>query len=83
MVFEGEGYEVTTADSCAEALKILGDKCHFDVVVTDLNMESENIGLEVAHAAIAKRPKPAVIVCTGFATVSNSKEALNLGVDCM
>ena len=83
MVFEGEGYQVTTAESCAEALKILREKRHFDVVVTDLNMESENIGLKVAHAAVAKRPKPAVVVCTGFATVSNSKEALDMGVDYM
>ncbi len=82
MVFETEGYEVTTADSCAEALKILKDG-RFDAVVTDLNMESENIGLEVAHAAVAKKPTPAVVVCTGFATISNSKEALNMGVDYM
>ncbi len=49
-------------------------------VVTDLNMESKNIGLEVAHAAVAKKPKPAVVISTGFATVKNSKEALNIGV---
>ena len=83
MVFENEGFVVTTADSCAEALKILQDNRHFDAVVTDLNMESENIGLEVAHAAVAKKPKPAVVISTGFATVSNSKEALNMGVDYM
>ena len=83
MVFEREGYEVTTADSCAEALKILGDNGHFDAVVTDLNMETENIGLQVAHAAVAKRPKPVVVICTGFATINNSKEALNIGVDYM
>ena len=81
MVFERAGYKVTTAGSCAEALKILGNNGHFDAVVTDLNMETENIGLEVAQAAVAKRPKPAVVVCTGFANVGNSKEALNIGVD--
>ena len=83
MVFEREGYEVTTADSCAEALKILEDNRHFDAVVTDLNMETKNIGLQVAHAAVAKRPKPVVVICTGFATVRNTKEALNIGVDYM
>ncbi|GAC1438008.1 MAG: hypothetical protein NVS1B11_34310 [Terriglobales bacterium] len=83
MVFEGEGYGVTTAQTGAEALRILGEKCHFDAVVTDLNMEKENIGLDVAQAAIAKRPKPAVVVCTGYASVSNSKASLNMSVDYM
>lgn len=83
MVFEREGYKVITAASCAEALKILGDSGHFDAVVTDLNMETENIGLEVAQTALAQRPRPVVVVCTGYSSISNSREALNMGVDYM
>ena len=83
MVFEREGYEVTTAASCAEALQMLGDNGHFDAVVTDLNMETENIGLEVAQTALAQRPRPVVVVCTGYSSISNSREALNMGVDYM
>jgi DNA-binding NtrC family response regulator len=47
MVFEREGYAVCTANSCASALKILENGHTFDAVITDLNMEKENIGLEV------------------------------------
>jgi len=83
LVFESEGYEVTTAENCAEALRILGGERDFDAVVTDLNMEQEDIGLEVAQAALTKRPKPVVVICTGYASVKNSKAALNMGVDYM
>ncbi len=82
LIFEGEGYVVTTAQNGNQALRILGER-NFDAVVTDLNMERENVGLEVAQAAVAKRPKPAVVVCTGYATVANSTAALNMGVNYM
>ena len=83
MVFEGEGYDVTTAQSCAEALGILRDERSFDAVITDLNMEKEDIGLDVAQAALTRRPKPVVVVCTGYASVNNAMAALNMGVDYM
>ena len=52
MVFERDGYAVRTAHSCASALKLLENGNEFDAVITDLNMERENIGLEVARAAL-------------------------------
>src|ERR1041385_369210 len=79
MVFEREGYAVRTANSCAGALKILADGHVFDAVITDLNMEKENIGLEVARAALRLHPKPAVVVCTGYASIDNSTAALQIG----
>jgi two-component system response regulator PilR (NtrC family) len=83
MVFEREGYDVLTANSCAGALKILADGHVFDAVITDLNMEKENIGLEVARAALRLHPKPAVVVCTGYASIDNSSAALQMKVDYM
>jgi CheY-like chemotaxis protein len=83
MVFENEGYSVATASSCGEALKVLGNGGSFDAVITDLNMETEDIGLEVARAAVKRRPKPAVVICTGFASMHNSRESLRLGIDYM
>lgn len=81
MVFEREGYAVLTANSCAGALKLLEDGHVFDAVITDLNMEKENIGLEVARAALRLHPKPAVVVCTGYASIDNSAAALQMKVD--
>jgi DNA-binding NtrC family response regulator len=83
MVFESEGYRVSTASSCKEALHVLANGDSFDAVITDLNMESEDIGLEVARAAVKHKPKPAVVICTGFASMRNSRESLKLGVDYM
>jgi DNA-binding NtrC family response regulator len=83
MVFENEGYDVCTASSCREALQLLSNGKSFDAVITDLNMESEDVGLEVARAAVKRKPKPAVVICTGFASLDNSKESLRLGVDYM
>ena len=81
MVFERDGYTVHTASSCAGALKLLENGHLFDAVITDLNMEKENIGLEVARAALRLHPKPAVVLCTGYASVDNSAAALQMKVD--
>ena len=81
MVFESEGYKVTVAHSCAQALKKLADAHNFDVVMTDLNMEKEDIGLDVARAAQRLKPKPVIVICTGYASVSNLGSALDLRVD--
>jgi DNA-binding NtrC family response regulator len=83
MVFENEGYQVITASSCAEALEVLDNGHKFDAVITDLNMEREDIGLEVARAAQKVKPKPAIVIYTGFASIPNSRAALELGVDYM
>lgn len=82
IIFEREGYDVTTAKSGASAMKLLNER-GFDAVITDLNMEKVDIGLEVAQAAVMKKPRPTVIICTGYASVSNSLAALNMGVDYM
>lgn len=81
MVFEREGFDVQTAFSCAEALKLLDRKPPLDVVITDLNMEREDIGLEVARAAQKLTKPPVVVICTGYANTSNAQEALNMQVD--
>lgn len=83
MVFESEGYQVATASSSRQALEILSNGVSFDAVITDLNMETEDVGLEVARAAVRRKPKPAVVICTGFASLENSKESLRIGVDYM
>ena len=81
MLFEDAGYDVVPAYSCAEALKLLGNGHKFDAVITDLNMEKPDIGLDVARAAKDLTPRPAVIICTGYASVTNATTALAMHVD--
>jgi adenylate cyclase len=80
-LFEDEGYEVATAEGSSEALDYLKSNTKVDAVITDLNMEAEDIGLEVARAAQKLKPKPAVVICTGYANLRNSRSALDMGVD--
>src|SRR5205085_4936866 len=78
MIFEQDGYRVTRAASCAEALALLANGHVFDSVITDLNMEKPDIGLEVARAALRLQPRPGVVVCTGYADVANARAALQM-----
>ena len=81
LIFQREGYSVKTASSCAEALRIMDQCASFDAVITDLNMEREDIGLEVVRAAQQLVPKPVVVVCTGYANLENSAKALQMRID--
>lgn len=83
MVLENEGYHVVTAESCAQALALLHSNSTFDGVITDLNMEQEDIGLEVVRIALQFTPRPVVVVLTGFASLANSRQALDMGIDYM
>ena len=81
MMFEQRGFQVHTAGSAADALRTLGNGHRFDAVITDLNMEAQDIGLEVARAAKQLKPAPIVVVCTGYANLANARIALNIHVD--
>ena len=70
MVFEQEGYRVFPAYSCAEAVAFLQNGASVDAIITDLNMEQPDIGLEVARIAKDLPTRPVVVICTGFADVN-------------
>ena len=80
MILEREGYKVTAAQTCAEALTRLKSGT-FDAVITDLNMEADHVGFEVARAAMKLKPKPVVVIYTGYGNPANARTALELGVD--
>lgn len=81
MIFEQEGFSVTTAASAAAAIAVLQAKPRFDVVVTDLHMEREDAGLDLVRVAKKLDPSPIVIVVTGYATMFNARAALEIQVD--
>jgi CheY-like chemotaxis protein len=81
MVFENEGYEVETAGSCADALQQIDNGHNYDAIITDLNMETPDVGLKVARAAKGLQSRPVVVICTGYASTSNSGAALDMHVD--
>jgi len=73
---EREGYSTDTAESQAagiEAIKTQGTP--YDVVVTDMVMESSDSGLEVLQAALSTDVFTEVIVLTAYGNVANASSA--------
>lgn len=76
-LLQKEGYEVLTAASGPEALRLLrGDA--FDLVVTDIQMPEMN-GLQLLDEIHAYDPSLPVIVITAYGTVENAVQALRAG----
>lgn len=77
---ERDGHQVDTAASEAEAIeKIRTANPPYDVVITDMVMESENSGLEVLKAALLRDVLTEVIILTAYGSVANAVECLKRG----
>lgn len=73
------GYEVTTAQSGADAIELLS-KQHFDLLLTDLVMEDPN-GMEVLKEAKNRHPEIMALILTGFADMESAISALRHDAD--
>jgi DNA-binding NtrC family response regulator len=75
-----EGHNVTIGGSQAEAIEIIGSsETPFDVVLTDMLMESPNSGVEVLKAALARDVFTEVVVLTAYGNVANAVECMKMG----
>jgi len=75
---EGEGREVWTAGTAEEAMRLIVEN-EFDVVVTDLRMETAEAGLDVLRAAKEKDVYTQVIMVTVYGTPEVSVSTMKLG----
>jgi len=64
-ILEINGFAVQTASSAHEAKKTLRTT-RFDVIVTDLKMESERAGFDVAAFAATLDPQPVTVVVSAY-----------------
>lgn len=64
-VFESSCYEVFTAASAKDAVAALTHQS-FDVVITDMRMETDTAGYEVVRAAQAQEQKPVIAILSAF-----------------
>ncbi|HEX8668497.1 MAG TPA: response regulator [Allosphingosinicella sp.] len=72
-----DGYEVVaTVDTLAEAVRVLGEE-PVDLVLSDIQLNGEGDGMDVARAAAAKS------VPVLFVTANCPVEARSLGVGCL
>jgi len=72
-----QGYEVTTAGTGEEALTRIVQQ-EFDLMLSDIKMPGLN-GLDVLERSRTLKPRLAVILMTGYATLDTAIEALRRG----
>lgn len=65
LVLESAAFQVETAHSAAQAQTCL-QKAAFDVVLTDMRMETATAGYDVVRAARQLQPRPAIAILTAF-----------------
>ncbi|MDR6533366.1 signal transduction histidine kinase/CheY-like chemotaxis protein [Caulobacter rhizosphaerae] len=63
---EGLGYQVTTADTAAAALKRLKGRKTFDLLFSDVVMPGGVNGVQLAHLALQERPGLKVLLTSGY-----------------
>jgi two-component system, NtrC family, response regulator AtoC len=73
-----EGWETLSSDSAEQAIRLIHEN-DFDVVVTDLRMETQEAGLLVLKAAKEKDIYTQVILVTFYGTPEVSAEVMRLG----
>jgi CheY-like chemotaxis protein len=74
VVLESNGYTVVTASSAAAAVRVLSAEA-FEVVLTDMKMESDSAGYEVVRAARALPEPPGVVILTAYPLLANDWRA--------
>lgn len=65
LIFEADGWTAVCAENPTAASQAMKNVA-FDVVFTDLNLERDGDGLEVAKAASSQPHRPATIVVSGY-----------------
>ena len=61
------GYDVVPAATVAAALEVLEGDEPIDLVISDIVLSGGRSGLEVGHAALARRDGPALLFMSGYA----------------
>jgi DNA-binding NtrC family response regulator len=77
-ILQGEGYEAETAPSGEAALRLLAQN-RFDLVITDLNLTGMT-GIQLLSEILNVDPTVAVIIITGYPSISSAIEATRKGV---
>jgi DNA-binding NtrC family response regulator len=77
-VLAEEGYDVETAAAGREGMRLALAR-NFDLVLTDLRMPDLD-GMCLVRTLRQERPQTAVVIITGYGTVTSAVEALKLGV---
>jgi two-component system response regulator PilR (NtrC family) len=80
LILERDGYQVSTATSYAEAAALLQSES-WDILITELDLEAEALGLRLASEAKSLKLRPAIFVYASYPNVERLRAALALRVD--
>ena len=69
-ILEGRGFEVHEASSAKIAREKIAAAFNFDLVITDMKMESERAGYEVVSAANRVPRPPVTIIISAYSNLS-------------
>jgi len=78
-VFQEKGYQIETAKTGKEAIA-KAKKRFFDAALIDIKLPDVT-GIEVLQAFREKYPSMMTMIATGYATLQNAVDALNLGAN--
>ena len=74
------GFQVTVVATVAQALTEIQNR-EFDLLLCDLNVETENDGFVVVRAMREAYPRSVVVVLTGYPALDSAIEGIRLSVD--
>lgn len=80
-VLEMNGFSVLTANSAQRGAAMLAQGESFDIVVTDLKMESPLAGFDVVKAANQAVPRPVIVILSAFPVPASDWK--NAGADAL
>ena len=80
MILERDGYQVSTATSYSAAAALL-QRERWDILITELDLEAEALGLRLASEAKSLQFRPAIFVYASYPNVERLRAALALRVD--
>ncbi len=80
LLFEARDFDVSTEPSASDAISALATAA-FDLVVTDMRMETETAGFDVVRSAKDQPNKPVIVILSAYPIPA--PEWRNAGADAM
>jgi DNA-binding response OmpR family regulator len=76
LVLKAEGFDVQTVSTVKAAKLVLAESpFEFDLILTDLSVETPTAGYDLVHAANKQHRRPATLVISGFPDLLSSWQA--------
>lgn len=79
-ILQQEGFDVTAVPTFVAAEQRIQEQS-FDAVITELNIEGQDLGLRLARELKQLKRPPAIVIYTGYPTLQQLRAALKLRVD--